>query len=72
MKKFFYFLMAVLFMLSLVGCGSSSSKYSGYSDTYKSSSSYRKNVDEVAGIYGISSKEADAKINAVADYFNGK
>lgn len=53
-------------MFSLVGCGSSSySGSNGYSDTYNNDSEYRKNVSDIADVYGISEAEVDAKINAV-------
>ncbi|MBE7053189.1 MAG: hypothetical protein E7391_02810 [Ruminococcaceae bacterium] len=46
----------------------SPSKYNGYSDTYNSSSSYRQSMSEISDIYGISEREADAKMSAVFGY----
>ena len=66
MRKFFCLSIISLTMLSLVGCGSGSySGGSGYADTYNNDSEYRKNVSDIADVYGISEAEVDAKINAV-------
>ena len=67
-KKFICLSVISLIMFSLVGCGSSSdssSRSNGYSDTYNNDSEYRKNVSDIADVYGISEAEVDAKINAV-------
>lgn len=61
-------ILSAIILLGIIGScqnTSSTSKYSGYSDTYKSSSTYRKNVSDISDIYGVSSKDVDAKINAV-------
>ena len=43
----------------------STTSYDGYSDTYKNNAEYRKNVSDIADVYGISEEEVDRKIKAV-------
>ena len=53
---------------TVCGCfssSSSSSKYSGYSNTYQNDAEYRENVKEIAGVYGKSEQEVDRMINAI-------
>lgn len=62
----------IIFLAMIGGCSnnssssSGSSRYSGYSSEYKTNSSYRKNVDDIARTYGTTSKHVDDVINAVA------
>ena len=69
MKKIFGVLLAVVVIaLAVCGCFSSSgssSRYSGYSNTYQTDAEYRKNVKDIAGVYGKSEKEVDRMINAI-------
>lgn len=68
-----FILVILLVMLGSCGSGSNSSyssrssrSSSGYSDLYNSSPSYRKNVDDVAGIYGMDSRSVDSVYGALA------
>lgn len=71
MKNYFPIIVAVILFLSILGsCGdssssNSSSRYSGYSSTYKNDAGYRDDVKEIADAYGVSEKEVDQKINAI-------
>ena len=57
----------LIFCSVLGSCSDSSSesKYSGYSDTYKSDSKYREDIADIADAFGVSEREVDRKINAV-------
>lgn len=57
----------VIFLLALaVSCDDKSNNYDdGYSQQYKTDSQYRKNVDDVAGVYGKNPKDVDRAIHAI-------
>ena len=68
------FIVGVIIVLVIIGmfssCSDSSSdskysKYSGYSKTYNDDYEYRKNVKNIADVYGVTEKEVDRKINAI-------
>ena len=70
MKKGWLIVAAILIVLYLFGScsdSSGSSSYSGYSSSYQNDSSYRNDVSEIADAFGISEREVDSKINAIAD-----
>ncbi len=68
------FLIIVVFVL-LGSCSrsnsrssyTSSSSYNGYSQTYKNDAGYRKNVNDIANVYGEDPKKVDSVINALSD-----
>lgn len=68
MKNFVIGIIVILLLSAILGsCSNNSSRnsYSGYSDTYKTDGTYRKNIKNISDVYGVSEKEVDAKINAV-------
>ena len=67
MKNFLIVAVILLAFCGILGsCSDSSeSSYSDYSDTYRNDSEYRKNIKDIADVYGVSEKEVDQKINAV-------
>jgi hypothetical protein len=68
MKNILIAAVVILIFVGIVAScsNSSSSKYSGYSDTYKKSASYRDNVGDIANTYGLSDKYVDDVLNRVS------
>ena len=67
--------LALRFVLTMVGCMSSSNSGSRRRSEYKYTSDnpeYRKGIKDVGNVYGISDREVDATIQRVLNGINGK
>ena len=74
-------ILAIFLIIFANSCGNNSSgnvsnSYStnnGYSNTYNGNNEYKRNVDSVSDVYGVSSQEIDKTIqNTLNRYNNGK